>query len=93
MRVFRAAAVIVLLAGPAHAQSQSVPKYGEIDKETSPQEKAAQREAEKAYKNSLSNIPDKGPSDPWGIVRSDNATKAVAKVAPAKRAKTDSTAK
>jgi hypothetical protein len=93
MKVFRAAAVIVLLAGPAYAQSQSVPKYGETDKEKSPQEIAAQREAEKAYKNSLSNIPDKGPSDPWGIVRSDNAPKAVAKVSPANRAKADGTAK
>ena len=31
MRVFAAAAVIALLAGPAYAQSQHVPKYGEED--------------------------------------------------------------
>ena len=48
MTVFRAAALIALLAGPAYAQSQSVPKYGEVPKDKSPQEKAAEQEAEKA---------------------------------------------
>jgi hypothetical protein len=86
MRVFRAAAVITLLAGPAYAQS--VPKYGDTDKVKTPQEIAAEREAERAYKRSLGNIPDKGPSDPWGNVRSDSAPKPAAKTAPGKPTKT-----
>lgn len=92
MRVVLAAAMIALLAGPAYAQSQPVPRYGETAKPKSPQEIAAEKEAEKAYQRSLGNIPDKGPSDPWGNVRSDSAPKPVAKAAPAKRTKTGSTA-
>jgi hypothetical protein len=87
MRVFAAAAVIALLAGPAYAQSQSVPRYGDVDKKKSPQEIEAEREAERAYKRSLGNIPDRGPTDPWGNVRSDSAPKPAAKAAPAKRTK------
>jgi hypothetical protein len=88
MRVFRAAAVIALMAGPAFAQSQSVPRYGDTDKTKSPQEIEADRAAERAYKRSLGNIPDRGPSDPWGNVRSDSAPKPAAKAAPAKPTKT-----
>ena len=87
MRVFAAAAMIAFLAGPAYAQSQSIPKYGDPDKEKSSQEIAAEREAEKAYKRSLGNIPNQGPTDPWGNVRSESAPKAAAKAAPAKRPK------
>ena len=94
MRVFHAAAVIAILAGPAYAQTQPVPRYGEAPKDKTPQQIEADQAAERAYKNSLSNIPDKGPSDPWGNMRSDSAPKAVAKTTvPAKRAKTDSAAK
>jgi hypothetical protein len=92
MRVFYAAAVIALLAGPAFAQSQSIPKYGETDKTKSPQELAAEKQAEQAYKRSLGNIPEQKSSDPWGTVRSESAPKAVAKDAPAKRAKAAGTA-
>jgi hypothetical protein len=92
MRVFAAAAVIALLAGPAYAQSQSIPRYGEADPKKSPQQIEADREAERAYKRSLGNIPDQGPTDPWGNVRSDSAPKAAAKAAPAKRTKTGNTA-
>ena len=94
MRILSAAVVVALLAGPAYAQTQPVPRYGEAPKDKSPQQIEADRAAERAYKNSLSNIPDKGPSDPWGNMRSDSAPKAVAKTTvPAKRAKTDSAAK
>jgi hypothetical protein len=87
MRVFAAAAMIAFLAGPAYAQSQSVPKYGDVDKEKTPQQIEAEREAERAYKRSLGNIPNQGPTDPWGNVRSESAPKAAAKAAPAKRPK------
>jgi len=92
MRVFAAAAVIALLAGPAYAQSQPVPKYGDADKEKTPQQIEAERAAERAYKRSLGNIPDQGPTDPWGNLRSDGAPKPVTKAAPAKRTKTGNTA-
>ena len=101
MRVFRVAAMIALLAGPAYAQGQApVPRYGDIDKPAkTQQEMDNDREAEKAYKNSLGNIPDKGPSDPWGNARSADAPKPVtkpvtkaAKVAPKPQAKTGATA-
>jgi hypothetical protein len=92
MRVFLATAIIALLAGPAYAQGQSVPKYGDTDKAKSPQEIQAEREAEKAYKRSLGNIPDQGPTDPWGNVRSETAPKTAAKTAPARHTKSGGTA-
>ena len=94
MRVFVAAAVIALLAGsgPAYAQQKSVPKYGEEDKAKSPAQIEADKEAQKAYERSLGNIPDKGPTDPWGNVRSDSSPKPAAKAAPVKRAKTGNAA-
>jgi hypothetical protein len=95
MKILGAVAVIALLAGPAYAQTQNVPKYGDVDKEKSPTEKEADKEAERAYRRSLGNIPEQKSADPWGAVRSDNAPpKAAAKTAPAKpKAKTDSAAK
>lgn len=93
MRVFLAAAMIALLAAPAYAQSKPIPKYGEVEKDKTPTEKQAEREAERAYQRSLGNIPDRGPTDPWGNVRSgDSAPKAAAKSAPVKRTKTGDTA-
>ena len=95
MKILGAVIVIVLLAGPAYAQDQHVPKYGEADKDKSPAEKEAAKEAEKAYQRSLGNIPEQKSADPWGAVRSDNAPpKAAVKTTPAKpKAKTDSAAK
>jgi hypothetical protein len=71
MRVFIIAMFVVLLGGPALAQQKSIPKYGDVDKDKSPAEIEADKAAERAYKHSLGNIPDKGPTDPWGAVRSD----------------------
>ena len=70
MRVFLAVTILALLAGPAYAQTQNVPKYGDADKPKSPTEIEAEKEAQRAYKRSLGNIPDQGPTDPWGNVRS-----------------------
>jgi len=72
MRVFRAALVIAFLAAPAYAQQKSIPKYGEETKDKTPQEKEAEKAAEQAYKRSLGNIPDQGPTDPWGAVRGNS---------------------
>jgi hypothetical protein len=92
MRVFVAAVMIALMAGSALAQ-EALPRYGDIDKEKSPSQKEEERNAERAYKKSLRNIPDKaGPSDPWGTVRSDNVP-AAATSATQKKSKTGSAAK
>jgi hypothetical protein len=72
MRVFHAALVIAFLAGPAYAQQKPIPKYGEETKDKTTQEKDADKAAERAYQRSLGNIPDQGPTDPWGAVRGNN---------------------
>ena len=87
MKVFRLAAVFALLAGPAYAQMPQVNLIPELSSKT-PEQKAAEAERDKAYRDSLSKIPDaKVSSDPWGTVRSVDAPKA-----SAKRARTGSSA-
>jgi hypothetical protein len=93
MKVFHAAAVVALLAGQAYAQTAPVPRYGELDKEKTPQQKGAEQETERAYQRSLSNIPAKGgTTDPWGTVRSESSPKPATKSAPDKRAKSGNAA-
>jgi len=77
MRVFLAAVFVMLLGGAAFAQN-AVPRYGEEDKAKSPQQIEADKAAQKAYERSLNNIPDQGPTDPWGQVRTNDAPKASA---------------
>ena len=95
MRVFRGALVLALLAGAgtAYAQEKPIPKYGEQPNDKTPQEKAAEKAAEQAYKRSLGNIPDQGPTDPWGAVRGNSdAPKASTTKASAAKAKKTKTA-
>jgi hypothetical protein len=94
MRIFRAAALVALLAGlsgPAWAQMQtpSMNLMPELQSKT-PEEKEADAIREKAYRDSLRKIPDaKTSNDPWGNVRAAEPAKA----APAKaKTKTGSTA-
>jgi len=83
-KVLGAIAVIALFAGPAAAQKGPA-KYGEDDKPKTPSEIAAEKDAERAYRRSLGNIPEQQKTDPWGTVRSDSAPpKAAAKAPPAK---------
>jgi hypothetical protein len=82
LRVLGAAAVMALLAGPVLAQGGPA-RYGEPDKAKTPTEKAAEKEAERAYQRSLGNIPEQKSNDPWGIARGDSAAKAD-KAAPSK---------
>jgi hypothetical protein len=93
MRLICAAAVIVMLTGPAFAQLNGgkTPPGPPPPPPKSHQEIAAERAAERAYKDSLSNIPDKPAADPWGNARGVDAPKAAVKT-PAKPTKTDSTA-
>jgi hypothetical protein len=88
MRVFSAVAAVLLLSGPAYAQMPNINLIPETHSLT-PEEKAAEAEKDKAYRESLRKIPDaKASSDPWGAVRSVDAPKAPAKP----RTKTGSTA-
>ena len=87
MRFLLATAIIASLAAPAFAQDNHVPRYGEADKDKTPSEKAADKAAADAYQRSLSNIPDKGSTDPWGNVRSDTPKAAVAKTTTKKKTK------
>ncbi len=92
MRVFRIAAAIALLTGPAYAQMQTpnINLMPELQSKT-PEEKEQEAAQQKAYKELLKKIPDaKGSSDPWGNVRSTEAPKASAPAKP--RTKTGSTA-
>jgi hypothetical protein len=84
MRLIGIVAVMALLAGPALAQQKNMPKYGDEDKEKSATEKAAEKDAEKAYQRSLGNIPEQKSTDPWGTVRGDNAAPKAAAKTPAK---------
>jgi hypothetical protein len=88
MRAFLALVIVAALAGPVFAQDNHVQRYGEPDKEKSETEKAADKAAARAYEKSLGNIPDAGPSDPWGKVRATDAPKATA--AKPKKTKTGS---
>ena len=84
MRAVLALIMIAFLSAPALAQVDNhVPRYGEADKEKTNSQKAADKAAADAYQRSLGNIPEKGPSDPWGAARSTEAPKP----APTKAAK------
>ena len=91
MRVFRAAAVIALLTGPAYAQmpTPNINLIPEVVSKT-PEEKEQEAAQQKAYKESLKKIPDaKVSSDPWGSVRGAETPKTPAAGKP--RTKTGST--
>ena len=88
LRAFIAASIIAALAGPGWAQQKPMQRYGEKDKDKTWGEMEREKEAERAYKRSLGNVPDKGPVDPWGSARSVEAPKGDAKAA----AKTDAKA-
>jgi hypothetical protein len=92
MRLLGAAAVIALLTGPAYAQVPNVNLIPEIASKT-PEEKEAEAERDKKYRDSLRKIPDaKVSNDPWGTVRSADTPKDASKTPAAKpRTKTGST--
>jgi len=90
MRIFRIAAVTMLLASPAFAQKPSFNLLTDKPAQTQ-EEKDAEAARDKAYRDSLQKIPDaKAPSDPWGNVRGTEMPKTSAPAKP--RTKTGSTA-
>lgn len=81
MRVFlRVLAVLLIMlpAARAVAQDTHVPRYGEEPKEKTHADIEADKQSERAYKRSLSNIPNQSSTDPWGTVRANDAAKAPA---------------
>ncbi|MCA1467621.1 hypothetical protein GPL17_02495 [Bradyrhizobium yuanmingense] len=71
MKLFRLAAVLAVLAGPAYAQMPNINLMQDAPSK-SPEEKAIEAEREKAYKETLKKIPDSKPSsDPWGGMRAE----------------------
>jgi hypothetical protein len=93
MRVICAAAMIAMLTGPVYAQEKRLPAYGEEAKDKTAVEKETDKAAQRAYERSLGNIPEKGPTDPWGQVRNIDGPKTTAKTPAVKKppAKTGST--
>ena len=88
MKIFRAAALVALLAVPAYAQAPNINLMPEFQTKT-PEEKEADAIKEKAYRESLRKIPDaKVSNDPWGNVRGAETPKTPAKP----KTKTGSTA-
>ena len=84
------ASVASLPAKPAKAEDNHIQRYGEEDKEDTPAQKAAKKEADKAYQRSLGNIPAQQTTDPWGIARGNESQPKAVKTAPPKpKAKTD----
>ena len=82
MKILSAAAVIVLLTAPAYAQTPNINQIPEFQSK-SPEEKEQDEIRDKAYRESLSKMPDaKTSSDPWGTVRSNEAPKAAAPARP-----------
>ncbi|QOZ44244.1 hypothetical protein XH89_12655 [Bradyrhizobium sp. CCBAU 53340] len=72
MKLFRMAAVLAVLAGPAFAQdAPHINLLADTPSKTE-DEKAADAARDKAYKETLKKIPDaKTSNDPWGGMRSD----------------------
>jgi hypothetical protein len=99
MKVFRMAAALALLAGAVYlaapVSAQQLPNINLLSDGPSKtdDEKAADAEREKAYKDTLKKIPDaKASNDPWGGMRSD-PPKAAAPKASASAGKTSASAK
>ena len=94
MKVFRVAALFVLLTGPAYAQMPNV-NLLPPDKPAKTEEQIEQeKQQQKAYQDSLKTIPDaKAASDPWGNVRSQAPKTAPAKNAAKARSKARTVAK
>ena len=86
MKILSAAAMLVLLTGPAVAQMPNINLIPDTPTKTDEQ-KQQDKIRDQEYKESLKKIPDaKTSSDPWGGVRSD-APKAAGPAKTAKSAK------
>ncbi|MBK3665908.1 hypothetical protein JJE66_32395 [Bradyrhizobium diazoefficiens] len=72
MKLFRMAAVLTVLAGPALAQEAPHINLLQDGPSKTDDEKAADAARDRAYKETLKKIPDaKASNDPWGGMRAD----------------------
>jgi hypothetical protein len=84
MKLFRMAAVLALVAGPAFAQESPHINLMADGPSKTDDEKAADAAREKAYKDTLKKIPDaKAANDPWGGMRADPPKQPAPKAAAA----------
>ncbi|MEH2486755.1 hypothetical protein [Bradyrhizobium sp. AZCC 2230] len=84
MKLFRMAAVLALVAGPAFAQESPHINLMADGPSKTEDEKAADAARDKAYKETLRKIPDaKASSDPWGGMRADTPKQPAPKAAAA----------
>lgn len=82
MRILGVAAMAVLLATPAVAQTPNINLMPDLQSKTT-EEKEQDAIKDKAYRESLKKIPDaKASADPWGTVRSNEAPKTAAPAKP-----------
>ena len=87
MRILPAAAIMtLLLAAPAFAASPGAPAAPQ-DPPKSPGQIEQENATNKAYKNSLGNIPDKPPADPWGQARAVDGSSSTPTTTSTKRNK------
>jgi hypothetical protein len=87
MKLLRVAAVMALMIGPAYAQMQtpSINLLADGPSKT-PDEIEADQAKQKAYQDTLKKIPDaKVSNDPWGGVRSSEASKTPTAKTPASK--------
>jgi hypothetical protein len=94
MKVFRVAALLAVIAGPAYAQQMPHINMMQDAPSKTDEEKAADVERDQRYKETLKKIPDaKGANDPWGGIRADPPKAAAPKTSTAaKKAKSAPTA-
>jgi len=91
MKMFRVVVLGLLMVGPVVAQEMPHLNLMADGPGKTDEQKAADSEREKAYRDSLKKIPDAKPSsnDPWGGMRSASS----AKSSPAKPSKSSSAKK
>jgi hypothetical protein len=84
MKIFRAAALLALLTGPAYGQMSNLNLMpSEEKKARTPEEIEQDNVKDKAYRESIRKIPDaKAASDPWGNVRGSDSRKIEAQQKP-----------
>lgn len=81
MKIFRAAALLVLLTGPAYGQLSNM-NLLPSEKGRTPEEIERDNATDKAYRESIRKIPDTKANDPWGSVRGPDNRKAAAQPKP-----------
>jgi len=87
MKVFRLAALLAVIAGPAYAQVMPHINMMDDGPGKTDEQKAADAERDQRYKDTMKKIPDaKASSDPWGGMRADPPKTTAPKTAAAPKA-------